>query len=40
MAVKILAGKGIVTQSLNGGISELPEAKTKSPAEFNKDNTE
>jgi len=29
MAVKVLEGKGIVTQSLNGGISELPEAKTK-----------
>ena len=29
MAVKVLEGKGIVTQSLSGGISELPEAKTK-----------
>lgn len=34
MATKVLASKGIVTQSLNGGISELPEAKNKSPGEF------
>lgn len=27
MAVKVLAGKGIVTESLMGGISELPQAK-------------
>jgi len=27
MAVKVLAGKGIVTESLTGGISELPQAK-------------
>jgi cysteine synthase len=40
MAVKVLAGKGIVTQSLNGGISELPEAKSKSPGEFIKVATE
>lgn len=40
MAVKVLAGKGIVTQSLNGGISELPEVKTKSPGEFIKIATE
>jgi hypothetical protein len=40
MATKILAGKGIVTQSLNGGISELPEAKSKSPGEFIKVATE
>ncbi len=40
MATKVLAGKGIVTQSLNGGISELPEAKTKSPGEFIKVATE
>lgn len=40
MAVKVLAGKGIVTQSLNGGISELPEVKTKSPGEFIKVATE
>lgn len=29
MAVKALAGNGIVTESLIGGITELPEAKTK-----------
>ena len=27
MAVKVLAGKGIVTESLNGGITNLPQAK-------------
>ncbi len=27
MAVKVLAGKGIVSESLTGGISELPQAK-------------
>ena len=40
MATKVLASKGIVTQSLNGGISELPEAKSKSPGEFIKVATE
>ncbi|MCH8995936.1 MAG: cysteine synthase, partial [Thaumarchaeota archaeon] len=40
MAVKVLAGKGIVTESLKGGISDLPEAKSKSPAEFIKAATE
>ena len=34
MAVKVLEGKGIVTQSLTGGISELPEAKTKPISEL------
>ncbi|KAG2474548.1 MAG: hypothetical protein NPMRth3_4590001 [Nitrosopumilales archaeon] len=34
MAVKVLAGKGIVTESLKGGISELPQAKSKQPSEF------
>jgi cysteine synthase len=34
MAVKVLASKGVVTESLSGGISELPQAKSKSPAEF------
>ncbi len=29
MAVKVLAGKGIVTESLAGGISELPQAKDR-----------
>ncbi len=40
MAVKVLAGKGIVTESLKGGISDLPQAKSKSPAEFIKVATE
>ncbi|MEE9511575.1 MAG: cysteine synthase, partial [Nitrosopumilaceae archaeon] len=40
MAVKVLAGKGIVTESLSGGISELPQAKNKSPGEFIKVATE
>ena len=29
MAVKVLASKGIVTESLTGGISELPQAKSR-----------
>jgi len=40
MAVKVLASKGIVTQSLTGGISELPEAKTKPIPELIKAATE
>ncbi|KKM83929.1 hypothetical protein LCGC14_1304440, partial [marine sediment metagenome] len=40
MAVKVLAGKGIVTESLKGGISELPQAKSKQPSEFIKVATE
>jgi cysteine synthase A len=40
MAVKVLESKGVVTQSLNGGISELPEAKTKSIPELIKVATE
>jgi len=40
MAVKVLAGKGIVTESLTGGISELPEAKTKPIPELIKVATE
>jgi len=40
MAVKVLAGKGIVTQSLNGGISELSEAKSRQIAELVKVATE
>jgi rhodanese-related sulfurtransferase len=40
MAVKILAGKGIVTESLKGGISELPQAESKQPSEFIKVATE
>jgi len=34
MAVKVLAGKGIVTESLTGGISELPQGKGRQPSEF------
>jgi len=40
MAVKVLASKGIITESLKGGISELPEGKSKSPGEFIKAATE
>jgi len=40
MAAKVLAGKGIVTESLNGGITELPEVKGRQPAEFIKLATE
>ena len=40
MATKVLASKGVVTQSLNGGISELPEAKNKSPGQYIKVATE
>ena len=39
-AVKILADKGIVTESLTGGISELPQAKTKQITELIKQATE
>jgi len=40
MAVKVLAGKGIVTESLVGGISELPEAKGRQIPELIKVATE
>ena len=40
MAVKVLAGKGIVTESLKGGISELPQAKGKPIPELIKVATE
>lgn len=40
MAVKVLESRGIVTQSLNGGISELPEAKSKPIPELIKIATE
>ena len=40
MAAKVLAGKGIVTESLMGGITELPEVKGRQPAEFIKVATE
>jgi len=39
-AVKVLADKGIVTESLVGGITELPEAKTKPIPELIKAATE
>ena len=29
MAAKVLATKGVITDSLIGGITELPEGKTK-----------
>lgn len=34
MASKVLAKNGIATQSLNGGITGLPESQSKSPAEY------
>jgi cysteine synthase/rhodanese-related sulfurtransferase len=40
MAVNILASKGIVTQSLNGGITNLPEGRGRNPGELIKAATE
>ena len=40
MATKVLAAKGIVTESLNGGITELPEGKNTDPSKFVKVATE
>ncbi len=40
MATKVLAAKGIVTESLNGGITELPEVKNSDPSKFIKVATE
>ena len=34
MTAQILASKGIVTQSLNGGITNLPEGRGKNPGEY------
>jgi cysteine synthase A/cysteine synthase B len=34
MAVKVLAGKGIVTQSLTGGITALPQGKGRQLSEL------
>jgi len=34
MAVKVLAGKGIVTESLSGGISALPQGKGRQLSEL------
>lgn len=40
MTAQVLASKGIVTQSLNGGITNLPEGRGKNPGEFIKAATE
>ena len=34
MTAQVLANKGIVTQSLNGGITDLPEGRGKNPGEY------
>ena len=34
MAAKLLANKGVMTDSLIGGITELPEGKTKQISEL------
>ncbi|HEY5736026.1 MAG TPA: pyridoxal-phosphate dependent enzyme [Nitrosopumilus sp.] len=34
MTAQVLASKGIVTESLNGGITNLPEGRGKNPGEF------
>lgn len=34
MATKVLASKGIVTESLNGGITNLPEGQGRNPGEY------
>ena len=40
MTAQVLAKKGIVTESLNGGITNLPEGLGKNPGEFIKVATE
>ncbi|MDH3794034.1 MAG: pyridoxal-phosphate dependent enzyme [Nitrosopumilus sp.] len=40
MTAQVLANKGIVTESLNGGITNLPEGLGKNPGEFIKAATE
>jgi cysteine synthase/rhodanese-related sulfurtransferase len=40
MAAKVLADKGIVTESLNGGITKLPEGRSTDPSKFVKVATE
>ena len=40
MTAQVLASKGIVTESLNGGITNLPEGIGKNPGEFIKASTE
>lgn len=34
MATKVLAAKGIITESLNGGITQLPEGRSRDPSEL------
>ena len=34
MTAQVLASKGIVTQSLNGGITDLPEGRGRNPGEY------
>ena len=40
MTAQVLASKGIVTESLNGGITNLPEGRGKNPGQFIKAATE
>ena len=40
MAVKALAGKGVVTESLVGGITELPQGKGRQLSELIREATE
>ena len=40
MTAQVLASKGIITQSLNGGITNLPEGRGKNPGELIKAATE
>lgn len=40
MTAQVLASKGIITQSLNGGITNLPQGRGKNPGEFIKIATE
>ena len=37
MAAKVLAGKGVMTDSLIGGITQLPEGQTKQLSELIKE---
>ena len=40
MAVNVLAGKGIVTESLNGGITSLPQGKGRNLSELIRETSE
>jgi cysteine synthase len=40
MTVNVLAGKGVITESLKGGITDLPEGRGKNPGEYIKIATE